>query len=83
MSVSLREIPLAQLTRLDPPVPKIHTENDILVWTQTRSFEDYSIFLHRLNESVVGYFLPWESEKPPLVITTIVPNLYKMHSACP
>ncbi len=59
----LRQIPLTELPHLPLPTLKIQTDDDVGFWKTTRSFNDYRIFLRRLNESVVGCFLPWEPSR--------------------
>lgn len=36
------------------PVPLIRTEQDVTQWHRSRGFQTYLLFLHRLNDSVVG-----------------------------
>ncbi|KAF9477738.1 Phosphotyrosyl phosphatase activator [Pholiota conissans] len=60
---SLRQIFLSDVPGLTPPTLKIQTDHDIDHWKTTRSYSDYQLFLRRLNESVVGCFLPWEPSK--------------------
>lgn len=60
---SLRQIPLTEVTHLPLPTLKIQMDDDVGYWKTTRSFNDYRIFLRRLNESVVGCFLPWEPSR--------------------
>ncbi|KAF8963092.1 hypothetical protein BDZ97DRAFT_1821716 [Flammula alnicola] len=64
MSVNLpplRDISLTAISHLQStPTLKIHTDDEVEYWKSTRSYNDYKIFLRRLNESVVGYFFPWE-----------------------
>ncbi|PFH46458.1 hypothetical protein AMATHDRAFT_69816 [Amanita thiersii Skay4041] len=56
----LREIPLSTVAKLSSvPEPRIKSDDDIDTWKTTMSYRDYSVFLHRLNESVVGCYLPW------------------------
>ena len=62
--MELRQIHLSNLPDLETPAQKIRSDQDIEVWRTTSSYRDYSIFLQRLNESVVGYTLPWSSENP-------------------
>ncbi|KAF9554569.1 Phosphotyrosyl phosphatase activator [Agrocybe pediades] len=60
----LREITLSTLSGLQTlPTLKIKTDDDVEYWKTTQSYLDYMIFLRRLNESVVGYTLPWRSER--------------------
>ncbi|KAJ7228184.1 hypothetical protein GGX14DRAFT_547402 [Mycena pura] len=54
----LREIPLEDVSALSQPTLKIHTDKDVETWRSSRSYQDYAIFLRRLNESVVGHALP-------------------------
>lgn len=56
----LREIALTEVNKYeDLPRPRIRTDHDIDTWKTTRSYQDYAIFLRRLNQSVVGYCLPY------------------------
>lgn len=64
---SLRHIPVAHLTSTALPIPKIRTDNDIETWKTTRGYQDYALFLQRLNEAVVGVYLPWVNPEPCLV----------------
>ncbi|KAI0791204.1 Phosphotyrosyl phosphatase activator [Abortiporus biennis] len=58
----LRHIPISEVAQMNSlPTTKIKTDEDVELWKTTRSYEDYGIFLRRLNESVVGHFLPWTS----------------------
>ncbi|KAK7062205.1 Serine/threonine-protein phosphatase 2A activator, partial [Favolaschia claudopus] len=54
----LREIPLVQVPTLELPTLKIQTDEDVEIWRRSRSYQDYAIFLRRLNESVVGRDIP-------------------------
>ncbi|KAJ7098684.1 hypothetical protein B0H15DRAFT_587258 [Mycena belliarum] len=54
----LREIPLADVPNLSLPTLKIQTDDDVEIWRRSRSYQDYAIFLRRLNESVVGRDIP-------------------------
>ncbi|KAF9522834.1 hypothetical protein CPB83DRAFT_863876 [Crepidotus variabilis] len=59
----LREIDLVSLSKsLDFPSLKIKTDEDVEAWKSTPSYQDLGLFLRRLNESVVGYDLPWRPE---------------------
>ncbi|KAJ7887574.1 PTPA-domain-containing protein [Mycena olivaceomarginata] len=60
----LREIPLASVSALDLPTLKIQTDEDVDTWRQSRSYQDYAIFLRRLNESVVGRDIPTTDTSP-------------------
>ena len=62
--LALREISLSDAAELEPPNVKIQIEEEVSAWTQTTSFRDYAIFLRRLNESVVGHFLPYQNTDP-------------------
>ena len=63
----LREIPLSDVLNKAPPVPKIKTEEDVEFWKTTRSYNDLGLFLQRLNESVVGHYLPFTPQTPSQV----------------
>ncbi|KAG5652753.1 hypothetical protein H0H81_003840 [Sphagnurus paluster] len=65
----LRAVPLSELPSKSPPAPKIKTDADASAWRTMRSYEDYAIFLRRLNEAVVSRFLPWSSS-PSLLISS-------------
>ncbi|CAA7265754.1 unnamed protein product [Cyclocybe aegerita] len=56
----LREVTIDDVARLHClPSTKIRSESDLDYWKTTRSYADYLLFLRRLNESVVGFSLPW------------------------
>ena len=59
--VPLRRIPAETLSSLPRPSLKIKIEEDVAVWRETQAYRDYGVFLRRLNESVVGCPLPWNS----------------------
>lgn len=61
---TLRSIPLGGIGRMEPPTLKIMTDSDVEFWKATQSYIDYSLFLRRLNESVVNLDLPWKSTSP-------------------
>ena len=70
----LREIPFSDLLTKALPIPKIKTEEDVEIWKTTRSYSDLGLFLQRLNEAVVGHYLPFTpqstSQVNHLVFTT-------------
>ncbi|KAJ7682242.1 hypothetical protein DFH06DRAFT_1278028 [Mycena polygramma] len=68
----LREIPLADVPSLDYPTLKIQTDEDVETWQRSRSYQDYAIFLRRLNESVVGRDIPAASSSPSEAIRKII-----------
>ena len=53
----LRQIQVSDL-RNDLPTQRIQTDDDVLYWKTTRGYHDLNLFLRRLNESVVGHYLP-------------------------
>lgn len=55
----LRCVSTSDLRLDDTPTLKIRTDDDVHFWRSTRAYQDFGIFLRRLNESVVGYTLPW------------------------
>jgi len=60
----LREIPPSRFDNLGPlPSLVIRNDKDVEVWATTTSYHEYDLFLRRLNESVVGVFLPHTQEK--------------------
>lgn len=65
--IALRSISLSEISTFEYPTNKIQTDEDVQTWRQTQSYQDLSVFLHRLNESVVGVSLPWSSESPSKV----------------
>ncbi|KNZ80803.1 Serine/threonine-protein phosphatase 2A activator 1 [Termitomyces sp. J132] len=67
----LRRIPLSELGKLGVPGSKIKTDADVLAWKTTQSYRDYAVFLRRLNESVVGQFLPCTSTPSQAVTKTL------------
>lgn len=73
---ALREISLSQLTRFSPPTTRINRDDDVERWKDSKSYRDYAIFLRRLNESVVGCYLPWESGQPSKVVRSLTRIAY-------
>jgi len=56
----LREIPLSHFDNIGPlPSLVIRNDQDVELWAKTTSYHEYDLFLRRLNESVVGFFLPY------------------------
>jgi len=55
----LRDIPLSDVLNETLPIPRIKTEEDVEYWKTTRSYDDLGLFLQRLNEAVVGHYLPF------------------------
>ncbi|KZT73453.1 Phosphotyrosyl phosphatase activator [Daedalea quercina L-15889] len=55
----LRAVDVQELVKLDLPTTKIRTDEDVGYWKTTRGYQDFGLFLRRLNESVVGYDLPY------------------------
>ncbi|KAJ7246605.1 hypothetical protein B0H12DRAFT_1235533 [Mycena haematopus] len=68
----LREISLADVSVLDLPTLKIQTDEDVQIWRRSRSYQDYAIFLRRLNESVVGRDIPPTDSVPSEAIRNII-----------
>ena len=67
----LREITPAEVDKLpELPSKKIKTDHDIGLWKTTRSYYDFSLFVRRLCESVVGRELPHE----PKVVGEVRPD---------
>ena len=69
----LREILLSDALNRAPPIPKIKTEEDVEFWKTTRSYSDLGLFLQRLNEAVVGYYLPFTPQSPSEVNLKLPP----------
>ena len=63
----LREISLSDLLTKTPPIQKIKTEEDVEIWKATRSYSDLGLFLQRLNQAVVGHYLPFTPLSPSQV----------------
>ena len=59
--LQLRSIQLSEIPNLEHPTQKIQSDEAVEAWKATRGYEDYSLYLRRLNEAVVGYSFPWES----------------------
>ncbi|ESK87599.1 protein phosphatase 2a regulatory subunit 4 [Moniliophthora roreri MCA 2997] len=78
--MELRRIPLSEIPNLETPTQKIHSDQDVQVWRTTQSYHDFSIFLRRLTESVVGYTLPWSSASPSTSIVSTVKLLDTLDS---
>jgi len=71
MAESIPTITLPDVSRIGPPpITRIKSDEDVELWKSKRSYQDYRIFLRRLNESVVGCTLPWEPEKRSQVEST-------------
>ena len=59
----LRDISLSEVSSLSElPKAQIKTDEDLEHWKSMQSYQDYILFLRRLNESVVGTSLPWIPE---------------------
>ncbi|KAG6829003.1 hypothetical protein H0H92_005980 [Tricholoma furcatifolium] len=67
----LRRISYAEVPSLSSVGLKIKTDNDVVAWKTKQSYQDYAIFLRRLNESVVGQFLPLTTSPSKAVMKTI------------
>lgn len=61
---ALRHVPVEDLQDEDVPIQRIRTDEDVNLWRLTRGYQDFGLFLRRLNESVVDHYLPWTG--PPL-----------------
>lgn len=76
----LRAIAVHELLELDPPVTRIRTDEDVLYWKTTRGYQDFGVFLRRLNESVMGFNLPYEEAmgdvRPVALKCTVVDSPY-------
>ncbi|EIN03933.1 Phosphotyrosyl phosphatase activator [Punctularia strigosozonata HHB-11173 SS5] len=57
----MRTVSLEDLAGSTIPELKIKDDLDVEAWKGTRGYADYSLFLRRLCESVVGYNLPYDS----------------------
>ncbi|PCH42685.1 PTPA-domain-containing protein [Wolfiporia cocos MD-104 SS10] len=55
----LRQVFIQDLPADNTPATRIRTDEDLEAWKDTRGYQDYGLFIRRLTESVVGYFLPW------------------------
>ena len=74
----LRQIPISEIPRLQPPKLRIKLDEDVEVWKQTRGYSDYGLFLRRLNESVVGHFLPYDPSSATPVRSGVPPSSPKI-----
>ncbi|KAJ7755906.1 hypothetical protein B0H16DRAFT_1540058 [Mycena metata] len=68
----LREIPLGVIRGFELPTLKIQTDEDVETWRKSRSYQDYAIFLRRLNESVVGRDIPTTESSPSEAVGRIM-----------
>ncbi|KAK0472014.1 hypothetical protein IW261DRAFT_822267 [Armillaria novae-zelandiae] len=68
----LRSIQLSEMPNLEPPTQKIQSDEAVEAWKATRGYEDYSLYLRRLNEAVVGYSLPWESSNASQAVLNLI-----------
>ncbi|KAJ7044845.1 serine/threonine-protein phosphatase 2A activator 1 [Mycena alexandri] len=68
----LREVPPGTIRGLEPPTLKIQTDEDVETWRKSRSYQDYAIFLRRLNESVVGRDIPTTESSPSEAVGRII-----------
>ncbi|KAG7444642.1 Phosphotyrosyl phosphatase activator [Guyanagaster necrorhizus] len=59
--LELRRIPLSEVPNLQLPTQKIQSDEAVEAWKTTRGYQDYALYLRRLNEAVVGCTLPWEN----------------------
>lgn len=59
---ALPHIPVAALSDVQTPSLKIRTDEDVERWKTTSGYKAYLLFLRRLNESVVGYELPFQDD---------------------
>ncbi|KAI0833849.1 Phosphotyrosyl phosphatase activator [Trametes gibbosa] len=69
---ALREVTIASLHPSDRPVLRIKTDEDVVLWKNTRGYQDYGLFLRRLADSVVGYELPYNITEPNPAVTALV-----------
>lgn len=77
----LRHISIAAVEQSDTiPTLKIRTDEDVEQWKLTQGYQDYGLFLRRISESVVGYFLPWASSSPSKVSIYSVLVIYQLIS---
>jgi len=74
----LREIPLSDVLNKATPIQKIKTEEDVELWKTTRSYSDLGLFLQRLNEAVVGHYLPFTPQRPSKHVASVLSILDKL-----
>ncbi|KAK0193286.1 hypothetical protein F5146DRAFT_1101402 [Armillaria mellea] len=70
--LQLRSIQLSEIPNLEHPTQKIQSDEAVEAWKATRGYEDYSLYLRRLNEAVVGYSLPWESSNASQAVLNLI-----------
>jgi serine/threonine-protein phosphatase 2A activator len=63
----LRQIQISDVLASSPPILRVKTEQDVEFWKTTRSYSDLGLFLQRLNEAVVGCYLPFTPRFPSQV----------------
>ncbi|PSS34024.1 hypothetical protein PHLCEN_2v1928 [Hermanssonia centrifuga] len=72
----LRRILISTFSDIDTtPTQKIRTDEDVEAWRLTRGYQDFGLFLRRLNESVVGYVLPWSSPSSTPAVESLLAML--------
>jgi len=77
----LRQVSLSDIAHFEShPTPKILTDYDVEAWRRTTGYQDYGVFLRRLNESVVGHYLPWTSSSPSQVCRRMALSLNALDS---
>ena len=69
----LRQVSISGVLDKAPPTLKIKTEQDVEFWKTTRSYSDLGLFLQRLNEAVVGCYLPFTPRSPSQVSQFLFP----------
>ncbi|KAJ3476978.1 hypothetical protein NLI96_g10784 [Meripilus lineatus] len=69
---TVRHVPIADVLHLQHPELKIKTDEDVDRWRGSKGYQDYGLFLRRLNESVVGCPLPWNSPSPSKATLSLV-----------
>ncbi|KAG8937262.1 Serine/threonine-protein phosphatase 2A activator 1 [Tulasnella sp. 418] len=53
------------------PTKKIVTDEDVAHWKASPGYIDYGLFVRRLNEAVVGHYLPYTEPKSDAVAKTV------------
>lgn len=80
--LALRAIAVHELLELDSPVTRIRTDEDVMYWKTTRGYQDFGLFLRRLNESVMGFNLPYEEPMSDVRTPTVAFECVVVDSRC-
>ncbi|KZV94190.1 Phosphotyrosyl phosphatase activator [Exidia glandulosa HHB12029] len=64
---------------LEAPVTRIRTDEDVETWKRTQGYQDYALFVRRLNEAVIGHTDPArEAPSPSPTVAKLVAVLQEL-----